>query len=234
MAYITCKDLALGYDGNVIASGVNFEVNKGDYLCVVGENGTGKSTLIKTLLHLQDSLSGEILAGDGIKSYQIGYLPQQTAVQKDFPATVLEVVLSGTLSGCGIRPFYGKKEKWLAEEKLRELGIWELRKKCYRNLSGGQQQRTLLARALCATAKIILLDEPVTGLDPKVTLEFYELLKRLNQKGIAVIMVTHDLQAVSYATHILHIDGTHSYFGDKESYLNQELGRKYMRMGGEQ
>lgn len=136
MAYITCKDLALGYDGNVIASGVNFEVNKGDYLCVVGENGTGKSTLIKTLLHLQDSLSGEILAGDGIKSYQIGYLPQQTAVQKDFPATVLEVVLSGTLSGCGIRPFYGKKEKWLAEEKLRELGIWELRKKCYRNLSG--------------------------------------------------------------------------------------------------
>lgn len=234
MAYITCKDLTLGYDGNVIASGVNFEVCKGDYLCIVGENGAGKSTLIKTLLRLQDSISGEILVGDGIKPCEIGYLPQQTVVQKDFPATVLEVVLSGTLSRCGIRPFYGKEERRLAEEKLRELGIWELRKKCYRNLSGGQQQRTLLARALCATSKIILLDEPVTGLDPKVTLEFYELLKEQNQKGTAIIMVTHDLQAIPYATHILHIDGTHSYFGDRESYLKQDIGRKYVRMGGEQ
>ena len=194
MSYIECENLALGYEGKAVVSGLNFKVNKGDYLCVLGENGAGKSTLIKTLLNLIDKVSGRIEYGDGLKDYEIGYLPQQTVVQKDFPATVWEVVLSGTLAGSGFKPFYGKKEKSLAIEKMRELDITDLKKKCYRNLSGGQQQRVLLARALCATSKVILLDEPVTGLDPKVTAEFYELLKELNDKGITVIMVSHDLQ----------------------------------------
>ena len=222
MAYITCKDLSLGYDGKVIISNLNFEVNKGDYLCIVGENGTGKSTLMKTLLHLQEKISGEIQRGDGLKPYEIGYLPQQTLVQKDFPATVWEIVLSGTLPSCGKRPFYGKVQKEMAKKQMEKLGIWNLRKRCYRNLSGGQQQRALLARALCATSKIILLDEPVTGLDPKVTLEFYELLSELNKTGITVIMVSHDLQAISYASHILHLDKTKSFFGTKQEYLEKD------------
>ena len=222
MAYITCKDLSLGYDGKVIISNLNFEVNKGDYLCIVGENGTGKSTLMKTLLHLQEKISGEIQRGDGLKPYEIGYLPQQTLVQKDFPATVWEIVLSGTLPSCGKRPFYGKVQKEKARKQMEKLGIWNLRKRCYRNLSGGQQQRALLARALCATSKIILLDEPVTGLDPKVTLEFYELLSELNKTGITVIMVSHDLQAISYASHILHLDKTKSFFGTKQEYLEKD------------
>lgn len=177
MAYITCKDLTLGYEGHAIVSDLNFKVSKGDYLCIVGENGTGKSTLIKTLLHLQDAISGDIITGDGLKAYEVGYLPQQTVVQKDFPATVEEIVLSGTLAKCGWRPFYRKAEKKLAEEKMKRMEVWNLRKSCYRNLSGGQQQRTLLARALCAASKVILLDEPVTGLDPKVTAEFYQVTK---------------------------------------------------------
>ena len=222
MAYITCKNLSLGYDGKAIVSNLIFEVNKGDYLCIVGENGTGKSTLMKTLLHLQEKISGEIQRGDGLKPYEIGYLPQQTLVQKDFPATVWEIVLSGTLPSCGRYPFYGKVQKEMAKKQMEKLGIWNLKKRCYRNLSGGQQQRALLARALCATSKIILLDEPVTGLDPKVTLEFYELLSELNKTGITVIMVSHDLQAISYASHILHLDKTKSFFGTKQEYLEKD------------
>ena len=233
MAYITAEHLMLGYDGRTIISDLNFTINKGDYVCIMGENGVGKSTLIKTLLHLQNAVGGKILTGDGLMSYEIGYLPQQTVVQKDFPATVWEVVLSGTLSKCGYSPFYGKRQKELAEEKIKQLGMWELRKKCYRHLSGGQQQRTLLARALCATTKIILLDEPVTGLDPRATVEFYELLKGLNKEGITVIMVTHDLKVIPYASHILHIDKTGNFFGGKEEYISHEKWKNFHQLGGQ-
>lgn len=238
MAYITCKNLTLGYEGHAIVSDLNFKVGKGDYLCIVGENGTGKSTLIKTLLHLQDAISGEVMAGDGLKAYEVGYLPQQTVVQKDFPATVEEIVLSGTLAKCGWRPFYSKVEKRMAEEKMKKMDVWNLRKSCYRNLSGGQQQRTLLARALCATSKVILLDEPVTGLDPKVTAEFYQVTKDLNEEGIAVIMVSHDVQALTYATHILHMDQRDSFYGTKEEYMNSDKWKLFKnteedRIGGE-
>lgn len=222
VSYIECSNLSLGYDGKAVVEGLNFKVGMGDYLCVLGENGAGKSTLIKTMLGLIDKVSGDITYGDGLKAYEIGYLPQQTVVQKDFPATVWEVVLSGTLATNGFRPFYRKKEKELARQKMEELDIWELKKKCYRNLSGGQQQRVLLARALCATSKVILLDEPVTGLDPKVTADFYELLKQLNDKGISVIMVSHDLHAVSYATHILYIDSEDSFYGTKQEFLKSD------------
>lgn len=222
MAYITCKNLTLGYEGHAIVSDLNFKVSKGNYLCIVGENGTGKSTLIKTLLRLQDAISGEIITGDGLRAYEVGYLPQQTIVQKDFPATVEEIVLSGTLAKCGWRPFYRREEKKLAEEKMRRMEVWNLRKSCYRNLSGGQQQRALLARALCAASKVILLDEPVTGLDPRVTAEFYQVTKDLSEEGIAVIMVSHDVQALSYATHILHMQKEDSFYGTKEEYMKSD------------
>ena len=176
MALLACRNLSLGYDGNIIVSGLNFEIESGDYLCIVGENGSGKSTLMRTVLGLQAPVSGKVLTGDGLKQNEIGYLPQQTVVQKDFPASVREIVLSGCGNRMGLRPFYSKDEKRIAMENIEKMGLTSLIKRCYRELSGGQQQRVLLARALCATRKMLLLDEPVSGLDPKVTSEMYDLI----------------------------------------------------------
>ena len=218
MAQLTCKKLTLGYNSNIILENLSFSVNKGDYLYIVGENGSGKTTLMKTLLRLLKPMSGEIITGDGLLADEIGYLPQQTDVQKDFPASVREIVLSGCQSRCGRRPFYNKEEKELANENMKKLGIESLAKKCYRELSGGQQQRVLLARALCATQKMLLLDEPVTGLDPNATEEMYNLINDLHKSGITIIMISHDIEAAKkYATHVLHI-GKEIFFGDVEHY----------------
>ena len=236
MALLTVKDLSLGYDNRAIAEDLNFTVSAGDYLCIVGENGSGKSTLMKTLLHLQAPLKGEIITGDGLKNNEIGYLPQQTIVQRDFPASVREIVLSGCQSRCGLRPFYNKEEKALASESMKRMGITNLADRCCRELSGGQQQRVLLARALCATRKVLLLDEPVSGLDPKVTAEMYELIKELNDEGITIIMISHDIAAaLRYASNILHI-GSSVFFGTKEEYLESETGKFFLKQqkGGEE
>ncbi len=228
MPLLTIKDLYLGYEGEAIIEGLSFSINEGDYLCIVGENGSGKTTLMKTLLGLQSPMKGEIIRGDGLKKTEIGYLPQQTIVQKDFPASVKEIVLSGCQGRAGLRPFYSKEEKALAEEKMARMGIKELKNKCYRNLSGGQQQRVLLARALMATGKILLLDEPVSGLDPKVTADMYSLIKELNNDGITIIMISHDVgAAVKYASHILHI-GNSVYFGTREEYVKSDTGRLFL------
>lgn len=232
MTQLKCNDVSLGYEGKTIIEHLDFEVNTGDYLYIVGENGTGKSTLIKTLLGLREPLSGSIELGEGLKSSEIGYLPQQTVVQKDFPASVWEVVVSGNLNKAGFRPFYSKAEKENAETNMKKLSIEDLRKKCYRDLSGGQQQRVLLARALCATGKMLLLDEPVAGLDPKVTGEMYELIEQLNKEGITILMVSHDMAAaVQYATHILHIGQEPLFFGKKEDYLKTEIGKNFTELG---
>ena len=231
MALLSCRSLCLGYEGKELVHDLSFSVNAGDYLCIVGENGSGKSTLMRTILSLQAPLGGEIGTGDGLNADEIGYLPQQTVVQKDFPATVWEIVLSGCQGGCGTRPYYTKGEKALAEENMEKMGITALRRRCYRTLSGGQQQRVLLARALCATKKMLLLDEPVSGLDPKVTAEMYQLITELNQGGITVIMISHDLQAaLRYASHILHIGST-VFFGTKEEYLASDAQKTFT--GGE-
>lgn len=220
MPEIICKNLDLGYDGEYLIRDLSFEVNRGDYLCIVGENGSGKSTLMRTLLHLQSPISGEIILEEGLKPTDIGYLPQQTEVQKDFPASVKEIVLSGCQGHMGLRPFYNAEEKKLASENMERMGITELADRCYRELSGGQQQRVLLARALCATKRILLLDEPVSGLDPKVTAEMYEIIKKLNQDKITIIMISHDIEsAVRDASHILHI-GHDIFFGTTEEYLH--------------
>ncbi len=235
MALITVQDLSLGYDARTIAEHLSFSVNKGDYLCIVGENGSGKTTLMKTLLGLQEPLGGRILMGDGLLKNEIGYLPQQTQIQKDFPASVKEVVLSGCQGRCGLRPFYNKEEKQLARENMERMGIADLRERCYRELSGGQQQRVLLARALCATRKVLLLDEPVSGLDPKVTAEMYSLIEELNHEGITILMISHDIgAAVRYASHILHI-GAVLFYGTTEAYLQSEAGRIFFlqQEGGE-
>ena len=228
MALITIQNLSLGYDSHAIVENLNFSVKLGDYLCIVGENGSGKTTLMKTLLHLQEPVSGQILIGDGLKKNEIGYLPQQTVVQKDFPASVREIVLSGCQGRCGLRPFYNKAEKQLAETNMDRMGILPLRDRCYRELSGGQQQRVLLARALCAAEKVLLLDEPVAGLDPKVTSEMYDLIENLNREGITIIMISHDIAAaIRYASHILHI-GANIFYGTKEEYLDSDDGKFFL------
>ena len=226
MAQLICNNLALGYDGKKILDGLSFSVNVGDYVCIVGENGSGKSTLMKTILGLQSPIEGKILTCDGLERTEIGYLPQQTEVQRDFPASVKEIVLSGCQGRCGLRPFYSKAEKQLADSNMKRLGISDLQNKCYRELSGGQQQRVLLARALCATQKILLLDEPVSGLDSKVSLEMYNIIEELNKKDkITVIMISHDISAaLKYASHILHI-GRNMFWGTKQEYLESESGR---------
>ncbi|MBR6093453.1 MAG: metal ABC transporter ATP-binding protein [Lachnospiraceae bacterium] len=229
MSYIEAKNLIVGYEGEAVGDPISFEVNPGDYLCIVGENGSGKSTLVKTLLNLQKPLGGELITGDGLRKNEIGYLPQQTPVQKDFPASVKEIVLSGCQAKCGLRPFYNRAEKKLAEDNMKRMDIFSLADRCYRDLSGGQQQRVLLARALCAAEKVLLLDEPVSGLDPKVTAQMYELIEGLNKEGITIIMVSHDIDAaVRYASHILHIGDT-VFFGTKEEYLQSREGKYFLR-----
>ena len=224
MSYIKCENLVLGYEGIPVAENISFTVNKGDYLCILGENGAGKTTLMKTILGLTPLMDGRIVYGEGLEKFEIGYLPQQTFVQKDFPASVWEIVLSGALSKCGRRAFFGKAEKKLAEENMKRMDIWTLKKECYRNLSGGQQQRVLLARALCASSKLLVLDEPVTGLDPKVTVEFYQLIKDLNNEGLTIIMVSHDIHAaVNYASHVLHVEKEQSFIGTTKEYMRSDF-----------
>ncbi|MBR1863181.1 MAG: metal ABC transporter ATP-binding protein [Ruminococcus sp.] len=233
---IECKNAALGYEGSAVVEGLDFSVRSGDYLCILGENGSGKSTLIKALLGLQSLMSGTIEWTGGLTPKEIGYLPQQTLVQRDFPASVREIVISGCLSKTGLRPFYNKAEKKLAADNMERLGITELSGRCYRELSGGQQQRVLLARALCATGKLLLLDEPVTGLDPKAQMDLYELIAGLNRQGITVIMVSHDVNAaVRYASHILHIGSRRQlFFGEKNAYMDSRIGRTFLaEEGGE-
>ena len=227
MAQLICRDLCLGYDGREIVHDLNFAVSPGDYLAVLGENGAGKSTLMRTILGLRSPMSGEVLFGDGLSRTQIGYLPQQTAVQKDFPASVREIVLSGFEGQSGFRPFRTREQKRTADRVMERVGLTKLKRRCYRELSGGQQQRVLLARALCATRKLLLLDEPVTGLDPRVTAEMYDLIAGLNAGGITVIMITHDVgAALRYASHVLHV-GLQCWFGSPADYLSSEAGKPF-------
>ena len=233
MSLISCKNVYLKYENISVVEDLSFNVEAGDYLCIVGENGSGKSTLIKSILGLKETASGHLHFGDGLKSKDVGYLPQQTTAQKDFPASVYEVVLSGCIGKKGGRIFFSKDQKKIAEENMKKLDILPLKKKCYRELSGGQQQRVLLARALCSADKMILLDEPVTGLDPVVTAEFYSLLKKLNKEyGITVIMVSHDLfAAVNNASHILHLRKNNSFFGSIYKYIESDIYKNFA--GGE-
>ncbi len=231
MPQLSCNDLTIGYDNHPILEHLSFQISEGEYLAIVGENGAGKSTLMKTILGLIKPLFGEIVPGDGLMQNEIGYLPQQTVIQRDFPASVWEVVLSGCLTKKGARPFFRKSEKELAKENLRKMHMESFEKHSYRELSGGQQQRVLLARALCATQKILLLDEPVSGLDPKATEEMYELVKSLNQSGTTIVMISHDIRAaIHYATHILHIGKT-VFYGTTEDYLKCDIGKQFLGNG---
>ncbi len=219
---IECRGLSLSYDGKTVLTDVNFSVSAGDYLCIVGENGSGKSTLIKALISLKKPSDGEILFGDGISGRNIGYLPQQTAFQRDFPAKVREIVISGCLGRDDFCPFYKASDKKRAEEAMQRMAISDLAENSFATLSGGQKQRVILARALCAAEKMLLLDEPVTGLDPSSAKELYSLISDLNKNdGMTVIMVSHDIgHSLKYANKILHLDKSVRFFGTKEDYIS--------------
>ncbi|MDR0642782.1 MAG: ATP-binding cassette domain-containing protein [Treponema sp.] len=226
----------LGYNGYMVVRDLNFTIAQGAYLCVVGENGSGKSTLIKGLLGLLPPMEGTISFKAGIRRNEIGYLSQQAAAKKDFPAGVYEIVLSGFLGAMGLRPFYSRAQKQAAMENMLRLGIWDLRERCFRDLSGGQQRRALLARALCASRRLLVLDEPAAGLDPLVTAGVYDLLAKLNREmGVTLVMVSHDIEAaVKYAHKILHLkkskaDGVNSqcFFGNAAEYMASDTGREF-------
>ncbi len=230
MAYLTCENLTMGYEGKIVFEDISFSINQGDYVSIVGENGSGKSTLVKTLLRLEKPIGGKITLGDGLWHNQIGYLPQQSEIQKDFPASVMEVVMSGFLSSHRVFPFYKNQERKKALKIMDMLGISSLAKKSYRELSGGQQQRVFLARALCATNKMLVLDEPVAGLDPKVTAQMYDIINTLNhEKKVTIIMISHDVRAaIKYSSHILHIGHNSVFFGTKDQYMKSETGQKFL------
>lgn len=228
MALIEIKNASMGYEGKTVLSDINLKINEGDYVCIVGENGSGKTTLMKCLLGLMSVQGGSISYGEGLKQCEIGYLPQQTVLQKDFPASVSEAVLSGCLNQKHTL-FYSKEQKESAAKNMELTGIYQLRKKCFRELSGGQRQRVLLARALCATHKLLILDEPVTGLDPKASSDMYALIKNLNKNGITIIMVSHDITAsVNNASKILHLSKNTYFYGTAHQYLHSDIGRKFM------
>ena len=226
---LVCRDVSLGYEGQALLTGLDLSIREGDYLCVVGENGSGKSTLMKGLLGLLPPMQGEILRSPELRRGAVGYLPQQTQAQKDFPATVYEVVLSGCLNQKGFRFFYTAAQKSAALMNLGKLGILELKDRCYRELSGGQQQRVLLARALCAASRLLILDEPITGLDPAAAQDLYKTLDYLNRsEGMAVVMVTHDLgAALQHARTVLHIGRRSIFCGSVEDYLRSPEGRRF-------
>ncbi len=227
---LSCRDVSLGYEGHTVWEHLTFSVHPGEYLCIVGENGSGKSTLLKSLLGLLPPLKGAIQRSEAAGA--VGYLPQQTQAQRDFPATVSEVVLSGFLSARGRRFFYSAAEKSQALMHMGKLGILELKDRCYRELSGGQQQRVLLARALCAARRLLILDEPVTGLDPAAAQDLYRTLAYLNKnEGLAIVMVTHDLQnALQYADTVLYAGQGKWFHGTTAEYLASPYGRRF---GGE-
>ncbi len=234
MALITCSDVALGYEGHIVTEGLDFSVEARDNLYIVGENGAGKSTLLQALLRLHHPLSGSIRLGEGLQQSDVGYLPQQTQVQKDFPASVREVVRSGFAGRSKLRPFLSREEKRMAADNMEKLGVARLSNRCFRELSGGQQQRVLLARALCAAKRLLLLDELTAGLDPVASRDFYDAVERLNKEnGIAVVMVSHDIAAaVRYASHILHLGRRQLFFGTREEYLSSDIGSAYARAAG--
>ena len=225
---IKVQDVSFGYDGHIVVKDLNFSVDSGDLICIAGENGSGKTTLLKGLLRLINPIHGTISFSDELKHCGIGYLSQEDIVKKDFPAGVFEIVLSGNIGKMKLRPFYTKAEKNNAQENLRRLGIADLRNRCFRELSGGQQRRVLLARSLCAAENLLVLDEPFSGLDPLISAELYNLLKKINREaGMTIIMVSHDIEAANCANKVLHVQKRQLFFGSMEDYRNSETGKNF-------
>ena len=233
MSLIQVTNAAFRYDGKEVVGDLNFKVEHCDYLCIVGENGSGKSTLVKGLLGLKTPHNGEIVFGEGLSARQIGYLPQQKESHRDFPASVQEVVLSGTLNSLGVRPFYTKQQRKNALLQIERVGMLAHKNAAFSELSGGQQQRALLARALAATQKLLILDEPIASLDPVAAADMYHLIEEINRNhGVTIIMVSHDPHAAAHeASQVLHLENRQLFYGSAADYRKSEIGRRFL--GGE-
>ncbi len=230
---IKAEKLTLAYDSIPVATDIDFSVAAGDYLCIVGENGSGKSTLVKAIVGLHPIAGGTLTVDPAVREGGIGYLPQHTPAQRDFPASVREIVRSGCLGRARLRPLWRASDRKLSDEAMERMGIAHLASKCYRELSGGQQQRVLLARAFCAAGKLMVLDEPIAGLDPLAMTEMYRMIAELNREGVAIVMVSHDVSAaVNYADHILHISKTTNFYGSTDGYLKTPVGQQFSRLSG--
>jgi len=229
MNLLECKNVSIGYNDKAICKDISFTIEKGEYVCIVGENGCGKSTLLKTILGLTKQVSGKIKFDNNFNKTQIGYLPQQSEMQRDFPAVVKEIVMSGFINKMGLRPFYNKSEKEKALKLMSQLNIIDHKNKSYKDLSGGQQQKVLLARALCATDELLVLDEPTNGLDMRSIKAFYDTIYRLNsENGITILMVTHNLdKVIDKVTKIIYLKNTQVFCGSKEEFLESEFGKSY-------
>ena len=227
MSLIKCNNIEFKYDGKEILKNISFEVNKGDYLCIIGENGSGKSTLLNIISGVLKPNNGTVTLDSNLSKKEIGYLPQKSEIYENFPASVYEVVISGCVNKLSIIPFCRRKEKQIANYNMNLLEISNIKNKCFHELSGGQKQRVLLARTLCSTRDIILLDEPVSGLDPIITESFYNVVNHLNNEhGTTVVMVSHDIQnCFKYASHILYIGKELFYYGSKSDFLNSEFSK---------
>lgn len=229
MKILECENVCIDYEDNRAVDHISFSVEEGDFVCILGENGSGKSTLVKGILGLEKITEGKISYLNGMKENEIGYLPQTTMVQKNFPASIYEVVLSGCLNNKGLNPFYSKADKKKANEMMEKVGIKEIKSKSYQELSGGQQQRVLLARALCASKKMLILDEPITGLDPVITRTMYEMIKKINKQGMTIIMVSHDINfAIKNASKIIHIKNKVLFKGTSQEYEKSEIGKLFL------
>ena len=229
MALVEVKNLTIGYNSKPVATNINFEINKGDILCILGENGAGKTTLIKTILGVIKPLSGEMNISEDIKEHRFGYLPQKSENQDDFPAVCKEIVLSGCINRKKFKLFFNKEDKAIAEKNMELLGVKELANKPFNILSGGQKQRVLIARSLCATEKILFLDEPLTGLDPKIVDDFYNIVSMLHEQGITIVMISHELHtSLHLANYVLYI-GEECIFTKKEDFVNSEIGKRFLK-----
>ena len=226
------KNLSIGYKTKVVSSHINFKIDEGDVICIVGENGAGKSTFLKTVLGILKPIKGEIKFSPSLNVKRFGYLPQSSESQNDFPATVKEIVLSGRINAYKRKLFFNWYDKRIADEKMELLDIYDLKHRAFSTLSGVQRQRVLIARAMCATDKILFLDEPLTGLDPKITKEFYQIVEQLHEQGTTIVMISHELnESIRLATKVLFI-GEENYFMSKDEFVNSELGKKFLSFGG--
>lgn len=216
------KNLSCGYNKDLIIKNLNMKMEDGDFICVVGPNGAGKTTLIKTILGLIKPLKGEVIYHD-LKPSFIGYMPQESKIDSRFPASNMEVVLSGTLNK--VKHFYSKEDRERALNNFKLLGISKLKDKSFKDLSGGERQKVLLARSLSATSKLLILDEPSNNLDSKSKKELYKLIEDLNQKGLSIMMITHDLDHGNLiGNKILSLREDDTFFGSVESFVRRIHG----------
>lgn len=220
MAILSVQNLCASYEGRRVLTDISFEVNRGDYLCIVGESGVGKSTLMRCLMGMTKPDAGSVAYGEGVRPSLIGYLPQQGDYRPDFPSSVKEIVRSGLIGRKRAFIWFGAGEKEKVRKAMEQLGIWDLRDRRYCDLSGGQKQRALLARTLVATDSLMALDEPATGLDAVATSELFETVRQIHESGVTVVMSANDAKvALLYATHILQLRGRALFFGSAQQYL---------------